>query len=117
MKKLAMAVGMSLLWMSVGAVAQEHKHEEHKEEQKAPAKKNPEPAKSESMKCCEGMEKMGGQNADMPMKSGMTPEMKAKMIEKMKAKMADKAAEKQSSDVPAKGQAEKSQPNKEADQH
>ena len=48
--------------------AQEHKHEAQKESS-APVKKAAEAGKSELMKCCEGMEKMG--------------EMKQKMVEKM----------------------------------
>jgi len=55
----------------------------------------------------------GEMKAGMPMKS----EMKAKMMEKMKEKMADKAPDKKSPDLPAKGQAEKSQPNTDAHQH
>ena len=93
--------------------AQALKHEEHKDEKAPPAKNAAEPEKTDGMKCCEGMEKMGEMKAGMPMKS----EMKAKMMEKMKEKMADKAPEKKSLDVPVKGQAEKSQPNTDAHQH
>ncbi len=117
MKNLSMAVLLSLVWTSGTAVAQEHKHEAPKAAPKAPATKADVPAKSDAMKCCEGMEKMGEMKGDMPMKSGMTPEMKAKMMEKMKEKMAVETPEKKSSDLPAKGQAEKSQPKTDAHQH
>jgi malate synthase len=93
--------------------AQEQKHEEHQAGKTVSNKNAAEPAKADGMKCCEGMEKMGEMKAGMPMKS----EMKAKMMEKMKEKMADKAQEKKSPDLPAKGQAEKSQTNTDAHQH
>ena len=119
MKKLSIAVGMSFFWLSIGAVAQEHKHGEHKEEQKAPLKKTTEPAKSDGMKCCEGMEKMSEMKAGMPMKSEMKGDMKAKM-EQMKAmqekideKMSDKGVKTQTQE----SKDEKSQPMKDAHQH
>ena len=98
-----MAIVLASAWMSVGALAQEHKPDERKEEKPAPVTKAAEPAKSDLSKCCEGMEKMG--------------EIKAKMMEKMKQKMADKAQEKKASDVPSKGQTEKSPTNMDGHQH
>jgi hypothetical protein len=117
MKKLYVAIVLSLVWMSIGAVVQEYKLETPKEDDAAATKPTGQPVKSDAMKCCEGMEKMGELKADMPMKSGMTPEMKATMMETMKEKMTDKAPEKKSSDLPAKGQAEKSQSNTDVHQH
>lgn len=99
--------------------AQEQKHEEHQAGKTVTNKNAAEPVKAEGMKCCEGMEKMGEMKAGMPMKSEMKGDMKAKMekMKEMKEKMADKAQEKKSPDVPAKGQAEKSQTNTDAHQH
>lgn len=113
MKTLYIATVLTSAWMSVGAVAQEHRHDERKEEKPAPVTKAAEPAKSEFIKCCEGMEKMGAMKAGMPMKT----EMKAKMMEEMKQKMAEKAQEKKASDLPAKSQTEKSPANMDGHQH
>ena len=117
MKKLIIIALLSVAWVSTGALAQEHEHETGKPEEAAGAKKAAEPAKSEKMKCCEGMEKMGEMKAGMPMKKSMTPEMKTKMTERMQKKTADKAEEKKSSDLPSRGEAEKAQPNPDAHQH
>ena len=117
MKKLYIAIVLSFVWMSIGAVAQEHKHDEHKEEKPAPVNKAAEPAKSDLMKCCEGMEKMGEIKAGMPIKDDVTKEMKAKMMEKMKMKTAEKLPEKYSQDAPFKNQAEKNQPSNDTHQH
>lgn len=99
--------------MVAAVKAQEQKHEEHQAGKTVPNKNAAEPVKADGMKCCEGMEKIGEMKAGLPMKG----EMKAKMMEKMKEKMADKAPEKKSSDLPAKGQAEKSQTDTDAHQH
>ena len=64
--------------------AQEHKHEEHKDERKVPAGKGTDAVKSDSMKCCEGIDKMDDVKSGMPMKG----DMKYKM-EKMKMKTAE----------------------------
>ena len=112
MKHLYMAVVLIFVWMSAGAIAQEHKHEEHKEEQKAPTKKAAEPVKSDSMKCCEGMEKMGDMKSGMPMKG----DMKAKM-DTMKEKMAEKMAEKHTKTQSKESKDDKRQPAKDAHQH
>jgi hypothetical protein len=79
----------------VEAIAQEHKHEEPKEESKAPVGKGTDAGKADSMKCCEGMEKMQGMKEGMPTKTEMKAnmekmkEMKQKMAEKMKMKAAE----------------------------
>jgi hypothetical protein len=117
MKKLYIAIVLSFVWMSIGAVAQEHKHETPTQDDVAATKKAAEPAKSHVMKCCEGMENMGEVKAGTSMKSAMTPEMKAKMMEKMTEKMPDKAQAKKPSDSPAKDQAEKPQPKTDTHQH
>ena len=75
--------------------AQEHKHEEHKDERKVPAGKGTDAVKSDSMKCCEGIDKMDDVKSGMPMKGDMKykmekmKEMKDKMAEKMKMKTAE----------------------------
>lgn len=60
--------------------AQEPKHDEHKEAKPEPAKK------ASPMKCCEGMDKMGGMKDDKEAKTEKMRAMKEKMAEKMKAK-------------------------------
>jgi hypothetical protein len=67
------------------AFAQESKHEEHKDAKPEPAKKAA-PAKTDAMKCCEGMDKTGGTKDAMKAKMEKMPAMKEKMAEKMKAK-------------------------------
>jgi hypothetical protein len=64
-------------------IAQERKHEEQKEEKTASDKNATEPVKAESMKCCEGMDKMGEMKSDMKAKMAKMKEMKQKMAEKM----------------------------------
>lgn len=110
MRRIFIAVLMSVTWVTGGGLAQESK-----EEKPAPAKKAEAPAKADAMKCCEGMEKMGEMKSGMPMKA----EMKAKMIEMMKSKAAEKSLEKNSpSEVPAaKGPTEKAPASKDAHQH
>jgi hypothetical protein len=65
--------------------AQEPKHDEHKEAKPEPAKKAS-PGKMDAMKCCEGMDKMGGMKDDKEAKTEKMRAMKEKMAEKMKAK-------------------------------
>ena len=88
MKNLLALMILSSALAGGQALAQEHKHEAQKEESKAPAGKGTDAVKSDSMKCCEGMEKMEGMKEAMPMKA----EMKAKMetMKAMKEKMAEK---------------------------
>lgn len=95
MKHLLAVMILSGALAGAQALAQEHKHEEQKEESKAPAGKATDALKSDSMKCCEGMEKMDGMKEGMPMKTEMKAkmekmkEMKQKMAEKMKMKAAE----------------------------
>ena len=86
MRRLYVVIVLSLVSMSIGSVAQEHKHKSAKQEDAAATKKAAEPEESDAMKRCEGMEKMGESKGAMPMKSGMTSGMKAKLMVKMKEK-------------------------------
>lgn len=90
---LALSGVMTVSGLVGGANAQQHKHEEAVDEKTPTDKSTKTPAKTEPMKCCEGMEKMGDIKGGGPTKA----EMKAKM-EKMKAEMKQKMAEKHSSD-------------------
>ena len=65
MRKLSIALVISLVSLATTTFAQEQK-----QEKAAPAKESA-PAKAESITCCEGMEKMGEIKADMPMKADM----------------------------------------------
>jgi hypothetical protein len=60
MKHLSAVMILLEALAGVEAIAQEHKHEEQKEESKAPVGKGTDAGKADSMKCCEGMKKMGG---------------------------------------------------------
>lgn len=88
MKHLSAVMILLEALAGVEAIAQEHKHEEQKEESKASVGKGTDAGKADSMKCCEGMEKMDEMKEGMPMKT----EMKAKMekMKEMKQKMAEK---------------------------
>lgn len=66
-----------------------HNHE-HQATEKTPVEKSTKaPAKSEPMKCCEGMEKMGDIKDGGPKQSEMKEKM-AKMKAEMKQNMAEK---------------------------
>lgn len=93
MKKLYIAVVISVVLKTTGAIGQELKHEGYTEELKAPAKNTAEPAKSGSMKCCEEMEKMGEMKAKIEKMQSMK-DMKEKMAEKMKAMGAPDSSQK-----------------------
>jgi hypothetical protein len=82
------------------SLAQEHKHEERKEAKETPGPKQMEPAKAESNKCCEGMEKMGGMKGDMKAKMEKMKAVKEKMKsgEGMKTKDAKSQAKSNGSD-------------------
>jgi hypothetical protein len=103
MKKLFAVMILSGALAGAEAIAQEHKHEEQKEERKAPVQKGTDAAKADSMRCCEGMDKMGEMKQGMPMKG----DMKAKM-EKMKGMEGMKMKDMKNAEKP-------SEPNK--DQH
>ena len=117
MKNLLAVMILSGALAGAQALAQEHKHEEQKES-KAPVGKNTDPAKADSMKCCEGMEKMGGMKEGMPMNA----EMKAKMenMKAMKEKMAEKMKMKEAENAgpgPEKKSGEPKEPEKSPHQH
>jgi len=72
-----------ITFSAAGVRAQEHKHEEGKEQKLTPTNKTGESAKADTMKCCEGMDKMGEMKRDMKAKKEKMKEMKQKMSEKM----------------------------------
>lgn len=119
MKKLMIGLAMFavviMAAMLVQAQVQEHKHEQ----QDLSDKKAPTSTKTESMKCCESMDKMGEMKAGMPMKSEMTGEMKAKMdlMKEMKEKMAEKMGEKGMKMQTQESKVEKNPTSKDAHQH
>jgi hypothetical protein len=92
---------------------QEHKHEAANAQKEASDAKSKAKSQAQDMKCCEGMEKMGGMpmkgemSGDMKAKMEMMKEMKAKMAEKMKAKGADQANPKAAEPPTEKNQATK----------
>jgi len=70
------------------AFAQEPQLGDKKEERPAPSKKDAVPTKTETKKCCEGMDKSEMKD-DMKAKSEKMKTMKEKMGEKAKAKTTD----------------------------
>ena len=70
------------------AFAQEPQLGDKREERPAPSKKDAVPAKAETKKCCEGMDKSEMKD-EMKAKSEKMKSMKEKMGEKAKAKTAD----------------------------
>ena len=85
-------MNISAFFILVGALgfspafAQEHQHGDKKQEQQTPAQKDAVPAKTETKKCCEGMDKSGETKDSMKAKMEKMKAMKEKMAEKMKAK-------------------------------
>ena len=84
--------GMAMFNLARG---QEHNHEAARVQKEFSDTKDRATPQTQTMKCCEGMEKMGEMKSDMPMKGEMTEEMKAKMakMKAMKEKMAERMGE------------------------
>ena len=119
MKKLMIGLAMfavvNMAAMPVQAQVQEHKHEQRDlSDKKAPAS-----TKTESMKCCESINKIGEMKAGMAMKSEMTGEMKAKMdsLKEMKEKITEKMGEKGMKMQTKESKVEKIPTSKDAHQH
>lgn len=112
---LTVVCGTLVVGPAIAQVKEGHNHEQQAIEKTPPEKNTKAPAKTEPMKCCEGMEKMGDIKEGGPTKA----DMKAKM-EKMKAEMKQKMAEKHpspSSDSKAEKQTTPAETPKSEHQH
>ena len=118
MKKVFIGFGMLAFLAYVPVFGQDHQHDQQQAQKETPAQKKPGLTTSDSMKCCEGMEKMGEMKEGMPMKG----DMKAKMekMKEMKEKMSERMKEKGMEGMKMKdmkNDAKPSEPNKDAHQH
>ena len=76
MKKVFTAVGILVFLVYVPVFGQEHQHDQRQAQNNAPAQKDADSSGTGSMKCCEGMDKMGEMKQGMPMKGDMKAKMK-----------------------------------------